>query len=200
MRLFRPWFLASRIFPEAFFRKDTTEKIIYLTFDDGPDEVSTPLLLDLLSVHNIKALFFCTGRAASQNPDLVNRIKSRGHVIGNHGYSHLNGLYTSKQKYIDDVTMAAEYTSGDLFRPPYGMLRPSQYRELKKSFRIFFWDIMPFDFDRRFGSERSLSVLKRLLRPGSVIVLHDTRNSTVNEFLEDFILYATGEGYVFRLP
>lgn len=200
MRLFRPCPFTVWFFPEALFRKKTTEKILYLTFDDGPDPLSTPVLLNLLARFKIRAVFFCSGKPASEIPELIDRIKSEGHIVGNHGYDHLNGLFTSKQKYLSDVRKASEYTSDNLFRPPYGRIRISQYRELIKSYRIILWDIMPFDFDWKFGSQRSLSALKRLIRPGSVIVLHDTTNSTLHEFLEEFILFATGEGYHFTLP
>jgi peptidoglycan/xylan/chitin deacetylase (PgdA/CDA1 family) len=200
MRLFRPCFLAVLLFPEVLFRGKTTEKVLYLTFDDGPNISSTPALLNILAKHKIRAVFFCPGKSASGNPELVNRIKSEGHIVGNHGYNHINGLFTSKRKYLIDVQKAAEYTSENLFRPPYGILSFPQYRELKKTYRIVLWDIMPFDFDRKFGSKRSLAILKKLVRPGSVIVLHDTERSTVLKFLEDFILFAAGEGYGFKLP
>ncbi len=200
MRFFRPCFLAAWLFPDILFREKTAEKVLYLTFDDGPNILSTPLLLNILAKHSIKAVFFCSGKSASRNPDLIKKIKSEGHIVGNHGYSHLNGLLTSKQKYLTDVRKGSEYTSEKLFRPPYGKLTFPQYLELKKSYRIIFWDIMPFDFDRRFGSDRSLSILKKLVRPGSVIVLHDTESSTLLEFLEDFIVFAVAEGYGFRLP
>jgi peptidoglycan/xylan/chitin deacetylase (PgdA/CDA1 family) len=200
MRFFRPCFLAAWLFPDILFREKTAEKVLYLTFDDGPNILSTPLLLNILAKHNIKAVFFCSGKSASRNPDLIKKIKSEGHIVGNHGYNHLNGLLTSKQKYLTDVRKGSEYTSEKLFRPPFGKLTFPQYLELKKSYRIIFWDIMPFDFDRRFGSDRSLSILKKLVRPGSVIVLHDTESSTLLEFLEDFILFTVAEGYGFRLP
>jgi peptidoglycan/xylan/chitin deacetylase (PgdA/CDA1 family) len=200
MRLFRPCFLAVWFFPEAFFREKTAEKVLYLTFDDGPDRLSTPLLLNILGKHQIRAVFFCSGKSASVNPDLIRKIKSEGHIVGNHGYDHLNGLFTSKLKYLNDVRKASESNSDTLFRPPYGIMSLPQYRELKKSYHIILWDIMPFDFDRKFGSRNSLSILKKLLRPGSVIVLHDTGKSTSPEFLKDFILYAAGEGYGFKLP
>ncbi len=200
MRLFRPGVLAVRLFPEALFREKTTEKILYLTFDDGPDIISTLPLLNILAKHRIRAVFFCSGKSASESPDLINKIKSDGHIIGNHGYNHLNGLFTSKQNYLTDIKSAAESTSDSIFRPPYGRLRINQYREIKKSYSIIMWDVMPYDFDKKFGSGRSLSVLKKMVRPGSVVVLHDTRGSTVLEFLEDFILFATGCSYSFRLP
>ena len=192
--------LAVRLFPEAFFREETTEKVLFLTFDDGPGILSTIPLLNILSKHNIKTVFFCSGKSAAENPDLIYKIKSDGHIIGNHGYNHFKGLFTSNQKYLKDVKAAAEFTSDSFFRPPYGSLRINQYRELKKLYRIIMWDIMPYDFDRTFGSARTLLILKKYLRPGSVVVLHDSERSTVLEFLEDFIQFATGEGYIFRLP
>jgi peptidoglycan-N-acetylglucosamine deacetylase len=200
MRLFRPGFLAVKLFPEALSREKTTEKVLYLTFDDGPDILSTVPLLNILSKHNIKAIFFCSGKAASENTELVNRIKSEGHIVGNHGYSHLNGLLTSKKKYLFDIKKAAEFTSDTLFRPPYGHLKIIQYQSIKRFFKIIMWDIMPYDFDRGFGSDRSLSILKKKIRPGAIIVLHDSSKSTVLEFLDTFIEFANGSGYKFDIP
>jgi len=200
MRLFSPGFLAVKLFPEALFREKTTEKVLYLTFDDGPDVISTVPLLNILSKHNIKAIFFCSGKTASENPELVNRIKSEGHIVGNHGFSHLNGFFTSKRKYLTDIKKAAEFTSDALFRPPYGRLKMNQYQSIKSSFKIIMWDIMPYDFDRSFGSERSLSILKRKIRPGSIIVLHDNSESTLLEFLNTFIEFAFVSGYRFEIP
>ena len=197
MRLFRPCFLAVRLFPEALFREKTGEKVLYLTFDDGPDVVTTVPLLNILAKHRIRAVFFCSGKAASENPDLVNKIKLGGHLIGNHGYNHRDGLFTSKHKYLNDIKLAAGSTSDGIFRPPYGRLRINQYREIKKSYRIIMWDIMPYDFDRKFGGERSLSALKKMVRPGSVIVLHNTLQSSVLDFLEAFIVFAKNKGYRF---
>ena len=199
MRLFRPCFLAVRLFPDALFREKTTEKVLYLTFDDGPDVSSTLALLGILARHKVKAVFFCSGKHSSENPDLLERINEEGHTIGNHGFNHLNGYFTPKQKYLDNIHKAAPVTSRSLFRPPYGRLRISQYKEIRKAFKIVFWDLMAYDFDRRFGSEKTLAVLKKMIRPGSVIVLHDSPRSTVPEFLEQFIEFATGEGYRFEI-
>ena len=132
MRFFRPCFVAGWIYPEALFRIKTTEKLLYLTFDDGPDPESTPVLLEILEKHNIKVIFFCNGRAAEKYPELIGQIKSQGHLIGNHGYNHLDGWRTSTEKYIADVENAAGFTSSDLFRPPYGRLSLGQYRKLKR--------------------------------------------------------------------
>ena len=198
MRFFRPCFLAG-LYPGAKFRIKTTEKILYLTFDDGPDPESTPLLLEVLREHNIKVLFFCIGRAAEEHPELIRQILDDGHGIGNHTYNHLNGWITHSNVYINDVIRASESTSSLIFRPSFGRLRPKQYRILKRQFLIVFWDLMAYDFDRTFGAENSLKILKTKIRTGSIIVLHDTPQSSARYFLDEFITFAVGEGYRFEL-
>jgi peptidoglycan/xylan/chitin deacetylase (PgdA/CDA1 family) len=199
MRLFRPVFFSGWLYPEAVFRIRTNEKVLYLTFDDGPDPVSTPRLLNILKTFDIKALFFCDGRAAEKFPDLINQIRSQGHQIGNHGYSHFDGWHTESDKYINDITRASEFTSGKIFRPPYGRLSVMQKKRLLKSYKIIFWDLMPYDFDISFGSGKSIRILKNKIRPGSIIVLHDTPSSCANMILEEFIKYALSEGYRFDM-
>jgi len=200
MRLFRPCFIAGCLYPEAIFRIKTTEKKLCLTFDDGPHPSSTPYLLEILDKHNIKALFFCDGRAAEKFPDLINQIRSRGHQTGNHGYNHLNGWRTSLKRYVSDVSNAAHYTSSDLFRPPYGRLRLNQYRKLRDNYKIVFWDIMPYDFDVSFGREKSLNMLKNKVRQGSIIVLHDTSQSIANTIVDEFLNFSINSGYSFVIP
>jgi peptidoglycan/xylan/chitin deacetylase (PgdA/CDA1 family) len=198
MRLYRPGFPAFCLYPDAIFRVKTDDRFLYLTFDDGPDPVSTPLLLGILKKFNVNATFFCNGGKAEAHPELMSRIGSAGHIVGNHTYKHGDGWHTPTQEYIGDVLKASPLTSGTLFRPPYGHLKFRQYRTLKKNYKIIFWDIMPYDFDEEFGKERSLNVLKKKIRPGSIIVLHDKPTSTSLEFLDEFLNYATEIGYTFQ--
>lgn len=200
MRLFRPCYIAGLLYPDAIFRIKTSEKFLYLTFDDGPDPASTPQLLGILNRYDIKALFFCNGRKAEKNPGLIDQIRKSGHMVGNHGFDHLNGWTTSLKDYVADIRKAAPYTSSILFRPPYGHLKPAQYRKLRETYKIVFWDIMPYDFDRNFGGKKSLRVLKEKMNRGSIIVLHDTNNSTVLDFLGEFISFSISRGYRFILP
>jgi peptidoglycan/xylan/chitin deacetylase (PgdA/CDA1 family) len=200
MRLFRPWLVSKCLYPEGLFRIKTEEKILYLTFDDGPDPGSTPALLKILEKNHVKALFFCRGEAAEKFPDIIDAIRNGGHIIGNHGYSHLDGWKTCAEKYCDDIKNAARVTSDRYFRPPYGHLTISQYLEIRKTFKIIFWDIMAYDFDKSFGTERSLCLLNRKIRPGSIIVLHDTPESACNIFIEDFIMTTVSKGYRFCFP
>jgi peptidoglycan-N-acetylglucosamine deacetylase len=199
MRLFRPIWPFKILYSEALFRIKTNEKVLYLTFDDGPDREVTFPLLRILSDNAVRAVFFCSGRSASENLELIQAIKSGGHTIGNHGYDHINGWDSSQEEYIENVSKASAVTSLNIFRPPYGRMKHSQYLTLKKDYHIILWDIMPYDFDQAFGPEQSFSTLKRYIRPGSIIVLHDRKGSTVLEFLEQFIVFAKMEGYIFRL-
>jgi peptidoglycan/xylan/chitin deacetylase (PgdA/CDA1 family) len=198
MRLFRPWFPAGCLYRDALFRIKTTERILFLTFDDGPDPVSTTQLLDLLRKYKIPAIFFCSGSAAEKYPELISLIRADGHLTGNHGYNHLNGWKTSTTTYLEDVKKASSFTSDTIFRPPYGRITIKQ-RRLLKFYRIIFWDVMPYDFDISFGGEKCLKILKSKIRPGSVIVLHDKVSSCSNSILEEFILFAQKEGYRFGM-
>jgi peptidoglycan-N-acetylglucosamine deacetylase len=200
MRLFRPCFIAGWLYPEALFRIRTAEKQLFLTFDDGPDPESSTEVLDILNKHEVKAMFFCNGRAAEKYPDLIELIKSQGHMVGNHGYSHPDGWRTSVKKYIADIENAERYTSSSWFRPPYGRLRLRQYKKLKRKYKIVFWDIMPYDFDKSFHPQESYNVLLRKIRRGSVIVLHDQPYSSLIPALHQFIETAVHRGYRFVLP
>ncbi len=190
-------FPAGIIYPEAVYRIKGKGKRLYLTFDDGPDPVSTPAILDILKAHDVHATFFCTGSKVLASPGLFARVAAEGHTIGNHGFSHLNGLTTSIRAYCSDILRGRDITCSNLFRPPYGRLRVRQYRILERSMRIVFWDLMPYDFDRKLSPEHSYSILLRKIRPGSVIVLHDTAVTSAALYLGRFIQKALEEGYSF---
>lgn len=200
MRLFRPFVLARLIYPRAIFRIPAVGKVLYLSFDDGPQDDSTESILGVLKSYNIKALFFCTGAAAWNRPGLAAMIREGGHVIGNHGYNHLNGFKTSLTGYIEDVKAGDRLTSSKIFRPPYGKMTPAQYGALRNDYHIVLWDVMPYDFDTYFPASRSLTILKKYIRPGSIIVFHDSPGSAVHSYLEEFIQYCFSLGYRFDIP
>lgn len=195
----RPPVPAHLIYPHAIFRKGAERKHLCLTFDDGPDPGSTPKILKILSAHSVHGIFFCSGNAAEKHKNLINRIISEGHLVGNHSYTHKDGWMTSSAAYLEDVRRADRFTSSVLFRPPYGRMRISQYRELRQRYMIVLWDVMPYDYDTAFGAERSLEVLRTRIRPGSVIALHDKPGSCSLSILNDFILYAKSKGYLFSV-
>jgi peptidoglycan-N-acetylglucosamine deacetylase len=200
MRFFRPGLTGSWLYPGAMFRMKTEEKLLCLTFDDGPDPGSTFLLLEILEKYNIKGIFFCDGRAAEKYPELVDLIISKGHITGNHGYLHLDGWKSSTKNYIEDISKASCFINSRLLRPPFGHLRIKQNILLKKKYKVVFWDVMPYDFDKGFGSENSLGILKKRIRSGSIIVLHDTPLSSSLKFLPAFLDFASAGGYRFVIP
>lgn len=192
-------FPAAIIYPDAIYNIRGSGKKLYLTFDDGPDPESTPRILDILHSHGVKATFFCTGNRVVAAPGLFARIAAEGHRVGNHGYSHLNGLKTPIRDYCADVFKGRDITCSNLFRPPYGRLRVRQYRILERSMKIVFWGLMPYDFDQNLTSAGSYAILTHRMRSGSVIVLHDKSSSTSLQYLDRFLKKALDDGYSFGL-
>lgn len=167
-----PYFI-QKLFPEILWKGSVSEKKIYLTFDDGPQEGITELALEILKQYKAKATFFCVGKEVKKNPKLYERIRTEGHSIGNHSYSHPNGWKTNKQSYLEDVKKAAEIIDSQLFRPPYGKLSFGQYRSLKKKYKIVLWDVVAGDFEREWSKEKCYRNISENVEAGSIIVLHD---------------------------
>lgn len=198
MRFYRPLFLQRVLLRGALFRLNTNgRREIALTFDDGPHPDSTPLILEILRKENVKALFFCRGDNCRKYDYLSDEIKKAGHKIGNHGYNHLKGLETRTAKYVRDVQMAAEIIGGDLFRPPFGSISRLQYKMLRRKFRIIMWDLMPYDFDNSLSAVRVKRTILRKVRPGSIIVLHDSPASHVPAMLQETLRELKSMGYSF---
>ena len=149
----------------------------YLTFDDGPFNTTPPLLLQKLKKLNVKATFFCTGKQAEKHNDLMEMIISHGHIVGNHGHSHLNGWKTSLEEYVCDINRSKLKLQTNLFRPPYGKLTWKQYQKIKATNKIVLWDNMPGDFDTSLSLSQVTSNFKKNLKSGTIIVLHDNPKS-----------------------
>jgi len=200
MRFFRFPEIIRFLFPDAVFKVGMAhEKVVCLTFDDGPDPATTPVILSILRKSGVRAIFFCSGQAAEKYPEHCREIIAEGHQLGNHGYRHIKGRQSETNEYIENAEAAAKLIGSRLFRPPFGSLTLRQYKLLKKRFKVFMWDLMVYDFDQKFGSIRSLNALKRLVRPGSVIVMHDKTGSSAPEILNDAIEFLKHEGYSFTI-
>ncbi len=164
--------LVRRMFPSAIWRIPNSEKTIYLTFDDGPTE-RTPEILDLLDCYDAKATFFCVGANAQKLADLVQRITSAGHSIGNHSYSHLKGWQTKTKLYVEDVLHASQFLPTKLFRPPYGKMTWKQYHALKTKYQVVMWTHLSYDFDSKMSAEIFYERLFKEFKSGDIVVLHD---------------------------
>lgn len=181
----------QRLYPERIWAFSRKKDSIYLTFDDGPIPEVTPWVLDELKKHNAKATFFCIGDNVHKHPEVFQRIISEGHSVGNHTFNHLNGWKTGAVEYVENVEKAGRemisnsefriLNSEFLFRPPYGKITFKQAKVLKeKGFKIVMWDIISYDYDARVSEEECLQNVLKNIKPGSVIVFHDSLKAEKN--------------------
>lgn len=189
------------LFPKALWRMNPDEKVVYLTFDDGPIPVITPWVVDLLGKYNIKATFFMVGDNVRKHPHEYSLVVENGHRVGNHTFNHLKGLFTDKKEYIENVEKANALIHSNLFRPPHGMLRRSQYKELSKNYRFIMWDLVTRDYSRRLQGEDVLAIVKKYVRNGSIITFHDSLRSEENlkYALPRAIEWLLEQGYSFKV-
>ena len=182
-------------------RKQPSSKMIYLTFDDGPVPEVTPLVLDILSVENIKATFFCVGENVTKNTELYAEILKIGHKTGNHTFNHLRGDIASNEEYFDNIKKAAQSIESQLFRPPHGRISCRQKRKLQAEYEIVMWDIITHDYNRSLSPETILKNVKRYTRNGSIIVFHDSikAKNNVLSVLPQAIEFWKSEGYEFGI-
>jgi peptidoglycan-N-acetylglucosamine deacetylase len=170
------------------------EKILYLTFDDGPHSIATPFVLDELRKYNAKATFFCIGNNVVQHPDIYQRILDEGHAVGNHTHHHLNGWKVKDQEYIDDILKANEVIDAKLFRPPYGRITRFQSKVLRGEssvlsrqltpeqrttnndlrFSIIMWSVLSGDWDNKIDAKKCYENVVLNAKSGSIIVFHDS--------------------------
>ena len=191
--------LTKYLFPSLVWKKNTDQKKIWITFDDGPNEKVTPYLINVLEKFNIKATFFIIGNQAKKYPELVKLIINNGHKIGNHSFSHLNGFSTNNNKYLEDVEQAKKYIDSDIFRPPYGKITPFQIKKLKKDFKIIMWDIMSWDFKENIYPNKIYKNVIDNVENGSIILFHNNLKSYNNlkNSLEIILEKLKDKGYQF---
>jgi peptidoglycan/xylan/chitin deacetylase (PgdA/CDA1 family) len=153
---------------------------VYLTFDDGPHPTITPFVLEELRKYDAHATFFCVGNNVARYPEVYKELLAAGHRAGNHTYNHLNGWKTINNHYIKNINQAAKHIDSLLFRPPYGRIKLTQYRRLKRAnprWRVYMWDILSGDFDRETSPEQCLENVLSNIRPGSIVVFHDSEKA-----------------------
>ena len=230
----KPYFIKTpiviqRIFKNYSWRFSTTkstEKIIYLTFDDGPTPEITAWTLATLTKYNAKATFFCLGKNIEKFPDIFQKIIADRHTIGNHTNNHLNGWKTDTTAYLKNVlkceklisTSLNQATNNDepttnhhqlptnqqpatnLFRPPYGRIKPTQAKRLiEKGGKIIMWDVLSADFDQTISSEKCLDNVLKNTKNGSIVVFHDSVKAEkhLKFVLPKVLEYFSKKGYRF---
>lgn len=185
------------LFGRALWRVRTNEKLIFLTFDDGPVPEVTAKVLDILDEKNWKATFFCVGENVVRFPELFQEIKDKGHAVGNHSFNHLKGTGVKTSVYLENVDKADDLIGSGLFRPPYGAMKLLQALKLSSIYTLVMWDLITYDFDKRQNPSGILNLVKKNLRPGSIVVFHDSLKAEANVLtsLPEVIDFWKSQGY-----
>jgi peptidoglycan-N-acetylglucosamine deacetylase len=174
--LMSPWSQVLGPFP---YRAPGVDKVVALTFDDGPNEPYTSAIADFLDLRGVKATFFQVGRAVVRHPEVTIRLAESGHVIGHHGYAHRFGRYLRREALADDMTaglaaFAAVGLRPALYRPPW-LLRIPALREVARAHRL---QVVGGEFCHAFevfqpAAERIARRAVAKTRPGSILIFHD---------------------------
>jgi len=188
-------------FVNAFNRNpEVSGKKVAITFDDGPVE-NTLKILEILDKYNVKASFFCIGKNIEKNPDIFKSILQRGHFVGNHSYSHTRKMgFLSTAKIVeeiqkcDEVAMIIGGVNLNSFRPPFGVINPNTKKALEiTGHKVIGWNVR--SYDAVLNSKRYiLNRILRKIKPGDVILLHDSNTQTV-DILEQLLLFLQTNHY-----
>lgn len=177
-----PWLL-QKLYSSCTWKIDTDEKILYLTFDDGPDPEATPFVLEQLEKFNAKATFFCIGENVKKYPEVYQQILQAGHSIGNHTYNHLNGWKTPDEKYFQNILKATEVINSKLFRPPFGRITKFQLKMvsgLRLQLKTIMWHVISADFDTSISPDQCYLNVINNAEKGSIVVFHDSQKAFPN--------------------
>ncbi len=187
-------------YPECIWHIPNEENAIYLTFDDGPTPEITEWVMEQLAMYNAKATFFLIGNNVEKHPEIYQKLVSAGHSIGNHCYNHEKGWTTRNEDYFRSVAQTNYLIQSPLFRPPYGRIKKSQVKELSLHYKIIMWDVLSHDYDQRLSPEACTENVLRNVRPGSIIVFHDSVKAWPNlkESLPGVLSALHGKGYAFK--
>lgn len=206
MRLISPPSVCRFMFPAMIWQMPEGEKCLYLTFDDGPHPTITPQVLDILHKYNAKATFFCIGNNVQKYPETFELLKKEGHSIGSHTFNHENGWKTGTDDYVKSVIDANNLIHSNLFRPPYGKVRYSQIKKLRKlasgeePLNIVAWTVIAYDWDKGLTPEQVYNNVIDNVKDGAIIAFHDSGKAypRMIEALPKVLDYFTGRGYSFK--
>ena len=193
--------VVKKMFPNYVWDISTSTREIYLTFDDGPTPEITEWTLQTLEQFKAKATFFCVGKNVKENPEIFNSILQAGHSIGNHTHDHIKGWNTSKADYLKNIEKASKFINSELFRPPYGQIKPKQGKEiLALGYKIIMWNVLSFDWDESVSENQCMDNVISKVQKGSIVVFHDSVKASRNlKFaLPKVLEYFSERGFEFK--
>ncbi len=192
----------------AYYAQNTTEKVLYLTFDAGFENGNTPIILDALKKHSAPATFFVVGTYIESNPDLIKRMEKEGHIVGNHTYHHPDMTKLSSlsafEKELKDVENAYNNVTGKemtkFYRPPQGKYNENNLQMAKElGYHTFFWSLAYVDWqeNNQPTKEEAFDKLLTRVHPGAIVLLHST-SKTNGEILDELLTKWEEMGYQFK--
>ena len=195
----------KRIYDSYIWSIPGNDKILYLTFDDGPHPEATPFVLKELKKHNALATFFCIGKNVVSYPAIYKQLINEGHSVGNHTYNHLNGWKTGNDDYLKDIALASHEIDSELFRPPYGRITSFQAKNLRSAMKgkepkVIMWDVLSGDFDIDCTPQQCLANVLLATVSGSIIIFHDSEKAfpKLAYTLPRILNYFSEKGYLFK--
>lgn len=194
------YFICMNFYFHSYCKGKTSDKIVAITFDDGPSSENTSQILSVLEKYNALAAFFVTGKNVKQNPEILRDIDQRGHIVGNHSFSHSKyfDVFSSKnmKKEIWDTNRVIKDVIGKsplFFRPPYGVTNPLLKKAIKfVNMYSIGWSLRSLDTVLEKG--RLIKKVQRKTKPGSIVLFHDT-TSNIDEILETYLQWLDVNGY-----
>ena len=192
----------------AYYVGNAQDKVIYLTFDAGYENGNTEPILDALKKHNAPATFFVVGHYLESAPELVKRMVSEGHTVGNHTYHHpdMSGISDKETfaKEMNDVAALYQEITGQemvtYYRPPQGKYSTENLKMAQEmGYTTFFWSLAYVDWyqDKQPTHEEAFDKLLSRIHPGAIVLLHST-SQTNGEILDDLLTKWEEMGYTFK--
>ena len=204
MYLIKTPFWLRLIYRSCTWRIPAKDKVLFLSFDDGPHPEATPFVLEQLASFNAKASFFCIGKNVELYPAIYDAILEANHTIGNHTQNHMNGWKNTIADYLMDIQKACGHIQSNLFRPPYGRIKFAQIKALRTRpdlpQNIVMWDVLSGDFDTNITGEKCAQNVIQHAAPGSIIVFHDSAKAMerLRIALPKVLMHFTNLGYQFK--
>ena len=193
---------------DAYYLGDTSQKVIYLTFDCGYENGYTGQILDALKKHNAPAAFFVVGHMIESAPDIVRRMAEEGHVVGNHTFHHPDMSSISQQsafqEELDSLASLYQQTTGKplsrFYRPPQGKYSEENLKQAQAlGYRTIFWSLAYVDWntDKQPSAEQAYAKLLPRIHNGAIVLLHSTSRTNA-EILDELLTKWEGMGYTFK--
>lgn len=199
-----PW-LVQKLYPSLVWSVPTNEKVIHITFDDGPIPDLTEFILETLKKYDAKGTFFCVGDNLRKHSEIAKRALNEGHKLANHTFNHLSGWSVDDEQYLDNIKECEKHLAelkenSKLFRPPYGKIKRSQISKVAPNHKIIMWDVLSGDYSKKISPEQCLKRTIGATRKGSIVLFHDNVKAEANMkyALPRFLDHFSSQGFVFK--